>query len=107
MKKIFILLGLVTACLGCMGFGYVMGGTNFGVMGYPKFDKYAPSKPFSRDQFSADSYKRQMQEFMDEAKTYMENARNDKKRIDNAIADAIDKNNEAVEDYNRWVRTGY
>lgn len=107
MKSILFFGSVLALCAGCLGAGYVFGGSNLGIMGYAKFSGHKPSRPFSRDDYSRRSYQNDVEQYISDAKEYVENARNDKIRIDNATEEAIDSANNVVDEYNSWVQLGY
>lgn len=82
----------------------VFGGSNLGFSGYPEFTDSPPSPPFSDDQFAWDSYKNEVQDYMNRAKQYVDDSDSDIKRIEEAKDDAIRKANDAVNEYNSRVR---
>lgn len=84
----------------------VMGGSNLGFSGYPEFSEIAPTPPYSDDQYAWDSYRREVAEYAEKAKQYLEDSNSDMKRIQEAQQDAIQKANDAVEEFNRKAK-GY
>ena len=100
----------VVVCTLLLGGGFLFGRyidpfSNVG--GYPKFESkvFRPRKPYSRDQYSAERYRRQVQEYLEDAENYC-------KAVENDIADArtekrhaVESANEVVAEYNRWVKS--
>jgi len=84
----------------------VMGGSNLGFGGYPEFTEIAPTPPYSDDQYAWDNYRRQVADYTERAKQYIDDSNSDMKRIQEAQQDAINKANDVVEEYNRKVK-GY
>ncbi|MFV9330682.1 hypothetical protein [Klebsiella aerogenes] len=84
----------------------VMGGSNLGFSGYPEFSEIAPTPPYSDDQYAWDSYRREVAEYAEKAKQYLEDSNSDMKRIQEAQQDAIQKANDVVEEFNRKAK-GY
>lgn len=84
----------------------VMGGSNLGFSGYPEFSEIAPTPPYSDDQYTWDSYRREVAEYAEKAKQYLEDSNSDMKRIQEAQQDAIQKANDVVEEFNRKAK-GY
>lgn len=84
----------------------VMGGSNLGFGGYPEFTEIAPTPPYSDDQYAWENYRRQVDDYTEKAKQYLEDSNSDMERIKEAQQDAIRKANDAVEEYNRKAR-GY
>ena len=85
-------------------FGYVIGGSNLGFLGYEEHSCTKPTppyKPFSLDNqweierynLGVDSYNMELEIFYDCITEYIENAENDIKRIKEAINQAIDTAN--------------
>lgn len=105
-RKLMVIGVLLVAGSGFI-FGFVMGGTNFSISGYPKFFRYKPSTPFHTGtiaEWEYDSYQSSVERFVDEAKTYVENADNDVRRIRESQQEAIDAANDAIDDFNDFVR---
>lgn len=76
---------------------FVLGETNFSFAGYPDHTCSEPYVPFSfSDQFELDNFKRDVEEYRDCIKKYVEAAKLDKERI-------TEKSNEAVEQFNRFI----
>lgn len=107
MRTFLFAVFILVLCIGSMGAGYVIGGSNLGPLGYPDYSNFKPNKPYSDDEFTAKRYKREVEEYVNGAKEYVENAQNDRKRINAAIEDAIDAANGVVEEYNSWVDRGW
>lgn len=110
MKKRLIALVIVLTLSLFSLFAYIYGGTNFSFSGYPSFDDRAPSKAYtsyngSVSRSTYESYKDSVEDYVEEAKKYIENANNDIKRIQEAQKAAIDKANKVVDEYNSWVKT--
>lgn len=84
----------------------VFGGSNLGYAGYPGFTDIAPIPPYIDDQLSWDRYRRDVADYTDRAKQYLDDANNDIKRIQEAQQDAIQRANDVVEEYNRKIN-GY
>ncbi|MFS7308015.1 hypothetical protein [Rahnella inusitata] len=101
MIKIILLILLVVPL---SSHAVVFGGSNLGFSGYPEFTDPPPSPPFSDDQFAWDSYKNEVQDYMNRAKQYVDDSDSDIKRIEDAKDDAIRKANDAVNEYNSRVR---
>ncbi len=73
-------------------FAMVFGGSNLGIMGYPKHSCSKPYKPFEfTSQFEVDNYNRQLAMYIGCIKEYVENANNDIERIQEAAKSAIDE----------------
>lgn len=107
-KKIIVALivGLVSVFA---VFALVLGGTNFGITGYPKFSAIKPSKPYSYNgtvsKREYDNYRSSVVSYVEKAQEYLENADNDIKRIKEIQEDVIDDANSAIEEFNSWVKT--
>ncbi|WP_260679813.1 hypothetical protein [Serratia liquefaciens] len=84
----------------------VFGGSNLGFSGYPEFSEFPPSPPYGDDRYAWDNYKREVEDYVNKAKQYVDDANSDIERVNEAKAEAIRKANEAVEEYNRKAR-GY
>lgn len=90
-KKIAISAAILALCSTSAALGYVYGGSNLGYSGYPAFDEYLSYNPS----------KYEVEQYVDEAREYVENCDYDIQRILEAKADAINQANEAVANYNR------
>lgn len=101
MKVVYCFLILV---LPTVSHAAVYGGSNLGFGGYPEFSESPPSPPYSDDEYAWDRYRRDVQSYSEKAKEYLEDSDSDIKRIKEAQEDAIQKANDAVEQYNRQVR---
>ena len=104
MKKTMMFIGFVILCACCTGAGYIFGGSNLGYSGYPEFSKSTPYQPFDREKYGASTYQNDVESYVRSVKEYVQNAENDKARINNAIEEAIQKANNVVDDYNNWAR---
>lgn len=106
MKRI---VSLLTALL-CAGllFAYVYGGSNLGFSGYPDFSDYPPSAPYSYNsevsEYEFNSYRNSVESYVDAAQEYVDNGNNDIQRISEAQEEAINKANEAIDEFNSWAR---
>lgn len=101
-----IIIFLIAIFMSCTASAYVMGGSNLGFTGYPEFSDMEPNLPFGDDQFAMENYRREVANYVDKAKQYVDNSNSDIQRIKEAQQEAIDKANRVVEEYNRKVR-GY
>lgn len=108
MRNAIICAAIVSSCffLPIYSKAAVFGGSNLGFSGYPEFSEYPPSPPFGDDKFAWESYKREVEDYVNKAKQYVDDANSDIERVNEAKAEAIRKANEAVEEYNRKAR-GY
>jgi hypothetical protein len=71
---------------------YVFGGSNFGFSGYPDPTCYKPMRPFDlTNQLEVDLYNNDLNIYIQCVKEYLENADNDRKRIEEKEDDAIAK----------------
>ena len=86
---------------------FVFGGSNLGILGYPEFSGYRPGKPYSRESYMISSYRMEMENYLSEIEEYLDNARNDIKRISEAMQEAKDEADDAVNEFNRFIRSGY
>lgn len=108
MRKRTISLFIIFFICTSFAFGYVFGGSNLGIGGYPKFSGYKPSEPYysyntiiSSREF--DDYRNAVKRYIDAANTYIENANYDIDRIKDAQRDAIDEANNAVTKFNNFA----
>ena len=98
-KKI-IIGGLVTAYISMAGvaWGIVFGDSNLGIFGYPDNECHEPTKPYSNDEYLWRSFQADVELYDQCIRKYLEAAENDRKRV-------IEKADEAVQKYNRFVRS--
>lgn len=80
------------------------GGSNLGFGGYPAFSEMEPSPPYTDDQYAWENYRRQVADYTEKAKQYLEDSNSDMKRIQESQQEAIDKANRVVEEYNRKAK---
>lgn len=83
---------------------YVIGGSNLYSYNYPSFDKFKPSAPYDRSEFSFNHYRDQVERYVDDGKEYLESANNDMKRIAEAKDEAVENINRVIEEFNNWAR---
>ncbi len=103
---VFVALILIIAfSAGCIGF--VIGGSNLGIGGYPSFSQYKPSVPFSKEQYAVDTYRNEVESYINAAEEYIQNAENDIQRIQDAINEATRDVNSVVDEYNFFVSSFY
>ena len=89
-KKIMIIFLIVTCWFTSVAFAFVIGGSNLGILGYPKFDgslSYNPSR------YEVETY-------IQKAKEYTENCNYDITRIQEAKQEAITEANAKISQYN-------
>jgi len=102
MKK-FVLLAVVATLLvnvvnGVIASAFVIGPSNFISLGYPDHNCHKPVIPYSRDSFSVSMFKMELENYMRCINNYVDAAKNDRARI-------IEKSNEAVDEYNDFIRS--
>lgn len=90
MKRIFVIFIIVSLWCSSVAFAFVIGGSNLGIMGYPEFNSY----------LSYDPTRYEIEQYIDDAKEYVENCNYDIQRIQEAKSDAITQANRAVDRYN-------
>lgn len=100
---VFVLIFALSS--GCVA--YVLGGSNLGYGGYPSFDGYKPSAPFTKEPYAVDRYRSEVESYQYAAEEYIENAENDIQMIQEAISDAIYDVNRVVDEYNFFITTLY
>lgn len=89
-KRILIILIISILWCSSVAFAYVYGGSNLGFSGYPAFSSYLSYRPS----------KYEMEQYIANAKEYVENCNYDIQRIQEAQAAAIDEVNDAIYRYN-------
>ncbi len=107
MKKITLIISIVLLCFSSIAFGYVIGSSNLGIMGYPSFDKMKPFAPISKDSFSMSTYQSDVERYVQDAKEYVESANNDIRRIVEKKEEATQMANDVVRTFNNYVKFGY
>ena len=90
-KKIMIIFLILTCWFTSVAFAFVMGGSNLGMFGYPKFDGYLSYKP---SRYEVETY-------IQKAKEYTENCNYDINRIQEAKQAAITEANAKISQYNK------
>lgn len=103
-KAIIMLLAFSSTFL----FGYISSRSN--ILGiYPSFESKAirPSKPYGKDEYSINRYKREVREYAEDAENYVKAGNNDIETIERAKSMAIQSANQVIEEYNRFMRSGY
>lgn len=85
----------------------VIGGSNLGVMGYSAFNEVTPNQPYNSDEFNFNMYRNDTETYVNQAKEYIENCNRDIERIKEKQQEAINKANQAIDDFNSWARRGY
>jgi hypothetical protein len=99
-RRIALLLVLIS--ISNATFAIVLGGSNFGISGYPDHSCMKPDKPIKPYRFNSrweidsynsqvDSYNADRQRYVDCVKDYLENASNDIKRIEEKMGEAIEE----------------
>lgn len=72
----------------------VFGGSNLGILGYPKHRCYQPTKPYDlSDRYAVDRYNSDLDQYVGCIREYVDNARNDMERIRELANEAIDEAN--------------
>ncbi len=80
--------------IGGNAFALVLGGSNFGLLGYPEHHCLKPTKPFEfRDEWEIENFKRDVSIYKDCVVEYLENADNDIRRIQEATEELINEAN--------------
>lgn len=108
-NKIILSLILILSCSVSVAFGYVIGNSNLGILGYPEFtsNHFHPQKPVSTDSFSIAQYRNDVTSYVDDAKEYIEAANNDIERIQESKKNAINEANDVINEYNHFIQQGY
>jgi hypothetical protein len=87
-------------------FGYSFGVSNFNYGGYPGFSERKPMRPYSKDNYAAQSYSDDVDRYIKKVKVYLEGCDNDIKSIQEESDTALTTAKKVVNEYNDWVRTG-
>lgn len=106
MKKTILIVLIILLCSMSIAFGYVIGSSNFPLADYPAFRGYPPSKPYSRDSFAMSSYRSEVESYVDSANRYVEACKNDIQRIIESAEKAKRDANNAIEEYNSFIKFG-
>lgn len=107
MKKVLAALLLLMVGMATGASAVVYGGSNLGYSGYPEFSGYRPDRPYSRESYSMQSYRSDVESYLSDIDDYIDNAKNDMQRITDAIEAARQEAEETVDEYNSFVRSGY
>lgn len=86
---------------------YVYSGSNLSIGDYPRFSEWAPSKPYGGDGYAAENYRREVEEYVENARKYIQNVDTDIEDAREKAREAARKANDVVDEYNRWMRDGY
>jgi len=108
MKKRTLLAVCMLALGAVVAFAFVSGFSNlYGP--YPSFSSKAmrPHKPFSKDKWALDSYRRDVEQYVEDANNYIRAASNDIDSINDAMRDARNEANQVVSEYNNYVTYGF
>lgn len=101
---------IVVACSSfSLALGYAAGDSNLDVFGYPAFTSkhFKPVKPFVKDQYSVETYKGEVERYVQESQEYVKACDNDVDLVQLERHKAIQAANEAIDEYNNFVRYGY
>lgn len=90
LKRILIALVIFSLWCSSIAFAYVYGGSNLGFNGYPAFSSYLSYSPSRYE----------IEQYISDAKEYVENCSYDIQRIQEAQTAAIDEANNAIHRYN-------
>lgn len=103
-KKVFFLV-VFFGCLTSASIGYVMGNTNFDMFGYPSFNdkSFQPVQPHSRDGNMVTSYSNQVNQYIRDARRYIQAADNDIRIIEAEKKEANRRLHEVVAEYDRFM----
>lgn len=96
MRKSIVMAIIALLAFTSVAFAFVIGESNLGIMGYPSHSCYQPSKPYGNDQWAWEHFKREVGDYEDCIRLYVEGAGNDQKRI-------AEKANEAIQEFNDFV----
>ena len=98
-KLTLVLMAVATISLVAgSAYAFVIGPTNFGFGGYPDPSCTQPYVPYSSDKYAWQSFQYDLEKYKSCIQEYLEAAENDKKRIS-------EKANEAIDNFNRFVRS--
>lgn len=108
-KKVVLVILLLVTASGVI-FGYVIGGSNLSLSRYPSFSAFKPSAPYysyntTISKWKYDSYKADVERYIDEAKRYIENADYDIDRISEAKKEVVRQANSVVDEYNKFIKS--
>lgn len=108
-SKPAFLLCIALACSVSMAVSYVSSITNFDGLGYPTFASKSqrPIKPFSKDSYSMQNYRFEVERYVEDSRNYVTAGNNDIGQIGEEKAKAVSSANEVVAEYNNFVRYGY
>lgn len=101
-KNILLLSAVFFLCVSSTAIGFYGN-----MLMYPGFNEYRPRKPFSNEQWEIEKYQREVENYISKGEEFVRNAENDIRTIQNVIGSTISDVNLVVEEYNRFVRSGY
>ena len=91
---VMVVFGLGGKAIGAVAFGP----TNFDAFGYPDPKCYEPVVPYDRSEYAINAFNSEFLTYKECIRRYLEAATNDRQHI-------LEKHNEIVDQYNRFVRT--
>ena len=103
MKNLKVVFASLFLTIPLIASAYVIGDSNLGPMGYPEFNEYPPSAPYSKTENSFQDYRYEVVNYVRKAKEFAEACDNDARRANEAAEEAIRKANRAVEEFNSWA----
>ena len=98
MKKLMLAMVTGALCLGGVTAWAYYGSSNLDVFGYPDPDCHEPIIPYDRSEYAIDAFNMELNSYRMCIEQYLEAAKNDQQMI-------MEKHNEVVNRYNRFVRT--
>jgi len=101
-------LSIAFACSVSAAVGYVSSSSNLD-FGYPTFRSKVrkPIKPYSKDPYLMQSYRQEVEQYVEDSKKYIKAGNSDIEQIAEEKAAAVRSANEVVSEYNSFVRFGY
>ncbi len=108
-NKVVLVAVLALSSTMSMALGYVIGDSNLGFMGYPSFSskQTKPRKPYSKDEWALDSYRREVERYVEASKEYVNACNGDMESIRDEKSKAIRESNAVIDEYNSFIRNGY
>lgn len=95
MNKITAIITIIMICsVSVPSHAIVLGGSNLSFVGYPEHACYKPYKPYQfHDEYEIDSYRYEVETYINCINEYVENSNNDIQRIQEAAQSALDEAN--------------
>lgn len=106
-RLILIFSVVLLLCFSSASIGYVYGSSNLGVAGYPEFRSMRPIRPVTNSKVFINKYKEDVDQYLRDARKYIESAQNDRTLIKEAVEQCTRDATSVIDEYNTWLNYGY